>query len=144
MTEIEKIDDKFLQALIKTDGIRSPSFNFTNAVMARIPKKEVVVEESTRLIGKNLTLLIFVLIGILNIALIYFLWPYISVWIPENSFVLFIIENIKLFARSYVLTLVQRSATISLLLVITLGSITIIGKEEIQETFSKFTKRTAS
>ena len=144
MNEKDKIDDQFLQALIKSDGIQSPSFNFTAKIMAKIPSREVVVEESSRLIGKNLTLLIFILVGIANAALLYFLWPYLSVWIPENSFLMFMVENIQLAVRSHIMTVIQRSATVSLLLVIILGTITIIGREEILETFHRFTKRTTS
>ena len=144
MSERDKIDDKFLQALIKSDGIKSPSFNFTAKIMAKIPGKEIVVEESSRLIGRNLTLLIFILIGIVNAVLLYFLWPYLSVWIPENGFLMFMLDNIQLAIRSHVLTVIQKSATISLLLVIILGSITIIGREEILESFHRFTKRTVS
>ncbi len=144
MNEKEKIDDQFLKALIKSDGIKSPSFNFTANIMAKIPGRDVVVKESSRLIGKNLTLLIFLLVGIINIVLIYFIWPYLTVWIPENSFLMFLIDNIQLFVRSYVMTVIQRSATVSLLIVIALGSIIIIGREEILETYHRFTNRTAS
>ena len=144
MNEIDKIDDQFLQALIKSDGIKSPSFNFTAKIMEKIPTHEVVVDESSRLIGKNLILLIFILVGIANAVLLYFLWPYFSVWIPENGFILFMLENIQLAVRSHIMTVIQRSATVSLLLVIVLGSITILGREEILETFHRFTKRTVS
>jgi len=144
MSKQDKMDDLFLEALIKSDGIKSPSFNFTAKIMAKIPSREIVVEESSRIIGKNITLLIFIIIGIANMALIYFIWPYLSVWIPENSFLMFIINNIEVFIRSYVMTIIQRSATISLLLVIGLGSITIIGKEEIVETYHRYTGRAAS
>ncbi len=144
MNQQEKIDDQFLKALIKSDGIKSPSFNFTAKIMAKIPTGEVIVEESSRLIGKNLTLLIFVLVGIANAVLLYFIWPYLSIWIPENGFLMFLIENTQLFVRSYFMTVIQGSATISLLLVIALGSITLIGREEIIETFQRFTKRMAS
>lgn len=140
----DKIDDLFLKALIKSDGIKSPSFNFTAKIMARIPSREIVVEESSRLIGKNLTLLIFILVGIANMVLLYFVWPYLSILIPENSFLMFIIDSMEAFIRSYVMTIIQRSTTISLLLVIGLGSITIIGKEEILETYHRYTGRAAS
>lgn len=144
MNELDIKDDQFLKALIKSDGIKSPSFNFTAKVMAKIPNRDIVIEESSRLLGRNLTLLIFLLVAIINVILIYLIWPYLSVWIPENSFVMFLLENVKLFVESYITTIIHRSATISLLIIIALGSITIIGREEIIETYHRFTKRAAS
>ena len=144
MSEKEILDDKFLKALIKSDGIKSPSRDFTKNIMARIPKREVITKESSRIIGKNLTLFIFILIGLLNSIILYFIWPYLSVWIPENSFYLFVFENVKVLIKSHLMTIIHRSTTISLLLIITLGSITIIGKEEIVELFHKTKRKMAS
>jgi len=144
MSEKEILDDRFLKALIKSDGIKSPSRDFTKNIMARIPKREVIAKESTRIVGKNLTLSIFILIGLLNIIILYFVWPYLSVWIPENSFFLFVLDNLKILVKSHMMTIIHRSTTISLLLTITLGSITIIGKEEIIEMFQKTNRKAAS
>ncbi len=144
MSEKEILDDRFLKALIKSDGIKSPSRDFTKNIMARIPKREVIAKESTRIVGKNLTLSIFILIGLLNIIILYFVWPYLSVWIPENSFFLFVLDNLKILIKSHMMTIIHRSTTISLLLTITLGSITIIGKEEIIEMFQKTNRKAAS
>jgi len=141
MNERDKIDDLFLKALIKNDGIRTPSNNFTANIMAKIPAREVVIQESSRLFGKNLTLFIFLLVGIINVIVLYFIWPYLSVWIPENSFAMFIIENITIFLRSYISNLVNLSATLSLLFVIIIGSITIFGKDEIVSNVQRFSKR---
>ncbi len=144
MSEKELLDDKFLKALIKSDGIKSPSMGFTAAIMSKIPKREVVTRESSRILGKNLTLLIFIIIAFLNIVIFYFIWPYLSVWIPENSPVFFIIDNLTVVVKSHLMTIIQRSTTISLLIVIALGSITIIGKEEIVELFQRASRKTAS
>jgi len=144
MSEKELLDDKFLKALIKSDGIKSPSMDFTAAIMSKIPKRETIATESSRLMGKNLTLSIFIIIAFLNLVVFYFVWPYLSVWIPENSPIYFIIDNLKLIVKSHLLTIIQRSTTISLLIVIALGSITIIGKEEIIDLFQKGSRKTAS
>jgi hypothetical protein len=144
MSEKEILDDRFLKALIKSDGIKSPSRDFTKNIMARIPKREVIAKESSRIIGKNLTLSIFMLIGLLNAIILYFVWPYLSVWIPENSFFLFVLDNIKILIKSHMMTVIHRSTTISLLLIITLGSITIIGKDEIIDLFQKTNRKAAS
>lgn len=144
MSEKEILDDKFLKALIISDGIKSPSLDFTANIMARLPKREAIAIESSRIIGKNLTLSIFIIVGLLNSMILYFLWPYLSIWIPENSFILFILENLKILVKSHMMTIIHRSTTISLLLIITLGSITIIGKDEIIDLFHRTNKKAAS
>lgn len=141
MERQDQIEDLFLKALIKNGGLKTPSKDFTTRIMAKIPSTLTVVQESSRLIGKNLTLLIFVLVGIVNLLIIYFVWPYLSIWLPENSLLLFLIESANSFLRTYFVELVSRSATISLLFVIALGSITILGKDEIMNKFQRFGKK---
>lgn len=137
----EQLEDLFLQALIKNDGLKVPSKNFTAAVMSKLPNRQVVVEESSRFVGKNLTLLIFVLVAIINAVVVYFLWPYFSVWIPENSFVNIIIDSMSLFIKDYASRIFNQSATVSLLFIIGFGVFVLIGKEEFQKIISKFSKR---
>lgn len=137
----EALEDLFLQALIRNDGLKVPSKNFTVSVMAKLPKKQVVVEESSKFIGKNLTLLIFILVAIINAVVLYFLWPYLSLWIPENSFVNIIIDSMSLFIKDYASRIFNQSATVSLLFIIGFGIFIIIGKEEFQKIFNKFSKR---
>lgn len=141
MNQDEHIEDLFLKALIKNDGLKTPSKDFTSRVMAKIPSGKVVVEESSRFIGKNLTLLIFFLIGIINLIIIYFIWPYLSVWLPENSVLAFIVENANGFIRSHITQIANRSATIFLLLIIGIGIIVILGREETMSSLQKITKR---
>jgi len=145
MKEEEKnkneLEDLFLQALIRNDGLKVPSRNFTANVMSKLPKKQVVVEESSKFIGKNLTIIIFGLVAIINIIVLYFLWPYLTVWIPENSFVNVILDSIMFFIQEYAIRIFNHSATISLILVIGFGLFVLIGKEEFQKIYHKFMKR---
>lgn len=136
-----ELEDLFLQALIKNDGLKVPSKNFTATIMSKLPKKQVVVEESSKFIGKNLTLLVFGLVAIINIIVLYFLWPYLSVWIPENSFVNIIFDSITIFVKEYASRIFNQSATVSLIFIIGLGVFVLIGKDEFQKIFNKFTKR---
>lgn len=137
----EQLEDLFLQALIRNDGLKVPSRNFTANVMSKLPKKQVVVEESSKFIGRNLTLLIFILVGIINMLILYFVWPYISVWIPENSLVDIIISSLLIFIKEYAGRIFNQSATISLLFIIGFGIFIIVGKDEFQRGLSKFSKR---
>lgn len=137
----EQLEDLFLQALIKNDGLKVPSRNFTATVMSKLPKKQVVVEESSKFIGRNLTILIFALIAIINMIVLYLLWPYFSVWIPENSLVNIILDSMTLFVKDYASRIFNQSATVSLLVIIGFGIFVLIGREEFQKAFSKFSKR---
>lgn len=141
MEQQDHIEDLFLKALIKNGGLKTPSKDFTARIMAKIPNTKIVAQESSRLIGKNLTLFIFALVGIINLLIIYFVWPYLSIWLPENSLLLFLLENANTFLRTYFLELVSRSATVSLLIVIGLGSITILGRDEILNRIQSFKKK---
>lgn len=137
----EQLEDLFLQALIRNDGLKVPSRNFTAAVMSKLPKKQAVVEESSKFIGRNLTLLIFVLVAILNMVIVYLLWPYFSIWIPENSLVNVILDGISIFIVEYANKLFNQSATVSLLFVIGFGIFFLVGRDEFQKIFNKFSKR---
>lgn len=139
--EKEQLEDLFLQALIKNDGLKVPSRNFTASVMSKLPKKQIVVEESSKFIGRNLTILIFSLVAIINIVVVYFLWPYFSVWIPENSIVTLVLDSVKLFILDYAGRIFNQSATLSLLLIIGFGVFFLIGKDEFQKVFNKFSKK---
>jgi len=135
------IQDKFLKSLITNDGLESPNFDFTSRLMAKIPTRKVMIQESSRLIGKNITLLIFILIGVINLTILYFAWPYISVWIPENSITSFILGNLNNLLQNYISQLVSRSLTISLIFVIIVGSISIIGIDELGNSFHRLYKK---
>ncbi|OYT15442.1 MAG: hypothetical protein B7C24_13075, partial [Bacteroidetes bacterium 4572_77] len=137
MNKQDYINDAFFQSLIKKDGLQKPSQDFTSKLMARIPINNAVVAEPVKLVGRNLTLLIFTIVGFINLATIYFIWPYLSVWIPENSLLIFIIDQINILISSHISSMIERSATISLFLVITLGITTLIGVDEIGSWFSK-------
>ena len=141
MKEQENISDLFLQALIKNDGLKTPSRDFTSRVMANIPSGKVVVKESSRFIGRNLTLLIFLLIGIINLIVIYFLWPYLSVWIPENSLLTMIIENASTILGYYANRIFNQSVTISLLIIIGIGIFVLVGRDEMMDSWNKISKR---
>lgn len=141
MKENEAIEDLFLQALIRNDGLKTPSRDFTSRVMANIPSGKVVVKESSRFIGKNLTLLIFFLVAIINLIIIYFVWPYLSVWIPENSLLTVVIENTNTFLRHYASQFFNRSATVSLLIIIAFGVFILFGRDEMMNGWNKITKR---
>lgn len=137
----EQLEDLFLQALIKNDGLKVPSRNFTSSVMSKLPKKQVVVEESSKFIGRNLTILIFSLVAIINVVVLYLLWPYLSVWIPENSLITIILDSVTLFIKDYASRIFNQSATVSLLIIIGFGIFILIGREEFQKAISKFSKR---
>jgi len=141
MKEQENIEDLFLQALIKNDGLKTPSRDFTSRVMANIPSGKVVVKESSRFIGRNLTLLIFLLIGIINLIVIYFLWPYLSVWIPENSLLTMIIDNASAILGYYAHRIFNQSVTISLLIIIGIGIFVLVGRDEMMDSWNKISKR---
>lgn len=143
MKENEKdhIEDLFLKALIKNDGLKVPSRDFTSKVMAKIPSGKVVIEESSRFMGRNLTLLIFFLVGIINLVVLYFLWPYITVWVPENSMLTLIFDSIILFAKDYASRIFDQSATIALLFIIGFGVFVIVGSRDWKKNLDKFSKR---
>lgn len=141
MKENEPIEDLFLQALIRNDGLKTPSRDFTKRVMANLPSGKVVVQESSRFIGKNLTLLIFFLIAIINLIIVYLIWPYLSVWLPENSLFAVVIENANTFLRHYVSQFMDRSATVSLLIIIGISIFVLFGRDEMLNGWNKITKR---
>lgn len=137
----EELEDLFLQALIRNDGLKVPSKNFTASVMSKLPKKQIVVEESSKFIGKNIAIIMFGIVALINVAILYFIWPYLSVWIPENSFVNIIIDSISIFVGEYANRLFNQSATVSILFIIGFGLFILIGKEEFQKILHKFSKR---
>jgi hypothetical protein len=139
--EQQELEDLFLQALIRNDGLKVPSRNFTASVMAKLPKKQLVIEESSKFIGKNLTILIFVMVAIINIVVLYFLWPYFSLLIPENSFVNIIIDSASVFVGEYANKIFNQSATVSLLVIIGFGIFVLLGREESQKLIGKFSKK---
>lgn len=141
MNQDEHIEDLFLKALIKNDGLKTPSRDFTKNIMAKIPSGKVVVEESSRFVGRNLTMLIFFLVGIINLVIMYFIWPYLSVWLPENSILAFMLENANNFLSQHLSYLFERSATISLLLIIGLGLVIILGRDETMDGLHKLYKK---
>lgn len=139
--EIEQVEDLFLKALIKNDGLKVPSKNFTASIMAKLPSPKVVAEESTRFLGRNLTLIIFGIVAVINIIIIYFLWPYFSVWIPENSVIGMVLDNLSALVSGYATRIFHQSITISLLLIIGLGIFVLIGKDSFQHAFQKLSGR---
>ena len=141
MNKDPHIEDLFLKALIKNDGLNTPSRDFTKNIMAKIPTGKVVVEESSRFIGRNLTMFIFFLVGMINLVILYFIWPYLSVWLPENSILAFMLENANNFLSQHISQLFERSATISLLLIIGLGLFIILGRDETMDGLHKLYKK---
>jgi hypothetical protein len=139
--EKENMDDLFLQALIKNDGLKVPSKSFTKIIMDRLPNKQIVIEESSHFIARNLTLLIFLLIAIINVVIVYFLWPYISIWLPENNFINIILDSISFFARDYISRIIEQSATVSLLFIIGIGGFVLLGGDAVQKFVGKIIKR---
>lgn len=141
MKENDHIEDLFLQALIRNDGLKTPSRDFTSKVMAKLPSGKVVVKESSRFIGKNLTLLIFLLIAVINLVIIYLIWPYLSVWLPENSLFALVLANANDFIQLYFDKFIDRSATLSLLIIIGFGVFILFGRDEMMSGWNKITKR---
>lgn len=141
MNQDPHIEDLFLKALIKNDGLKTPSRDFTKNIMAKIPTGKVVVEESSRFLGRNLTMFIFFLVGVINLVILYFIWPYLSVWLPENSILAFMLENANNFLSQHISQLFERSATISLLLIIGLGLFILLGRDETMDGLQKLFKK---
>jgi len=142
MKQQEQLHDTFLKSLIKSDGLMKPSYDFTAKLMAKLPFEHKLAQEPSPFIGRNLTLLIFLLVAFINFIVLYLIWPYLSVWLPENSIVLFILDQAELLIRSHFATIINRSATISMVLVIGLGTTTLIGREEITHLFFKQNNKT--
>lgn len=141
MNQDPHIEDLFLKALIKNDGLKTPSRDFTKNIMAKIPTGKVVVEESSRFVGRNLTMFIFFLVGVINLVILYFIWPYLSVWLPENSILAFMLENANNFLSQHISQLFERSATISLLLIIGFGLFILLARDETMDGLHKLYKK---
>lgn len=141
MNQDPHIEDLFLKALIKNDGLKTPSRDFTKHIMAKIPTGKVVVEESSRFVGRNLTMFIFFLVGVINLVILYFIWPYLSVWLPENSILAFMLENANNFLSQHLSQLFERSATISLLLIIGFGLFILLARDETMDGLHKLYKK---
>jgi len=137
----DQVEDLFLKALIKNDGLKTPSRDFTSLVMSRLPVAEKIVVESSKMIGKNITWLIFGLIALVNIIIIYFLWPYLSVWIPENSLIAIVLDKANGFVSHYLTSFISRSATLSLLIIIGTGGYFLLENSAIKLSLQKITKR---
>ena len=100
-----------------------------------------MVQESSRFIWKNLTIFIFFLIAIINLIIVYLLWPYLSVWLPENSLFAVVVDNANTFIRHYVSQFMDRSATIFLLVIIAISLFVLLGRDEMLNGWNKITKR---
>ncbi len=137
----DQVEDLFLKALIKNDGLKTPSKDFTALVMSKLPVAEKIVVESSKVIGKNITWLIFGLIALINLLILYFLWPYLSVWIPENSLIAIVLDRANGFVAHYLTSFISRSATLSLLIIIGIGGYFLLENSAIKLGFQKITKR---
>jgi hypothetical protein len=136
-----QVEDLFLKALIKNDGLKTPSKDFTAMVMSRLPKAEKLVVESTKMVGKNITFLIFGLVAIINLIVLFFLWPYLSVWIPDNSLISIILDNANSLITQYALTFFSRSATLGLLIIIATGGYFLLENSVIKPGLQKISRR---
>jgi hypothetical protein len=128
--EIEK--DNFLKSLFNEDCLMSPSLNFTSNLMQKINAKDIAVSSAaTNAVGKKITFLIFGLIALINICLIFFLWPYVSVWLPEEGLFRYFLENLNTIISAYAIRIFLRTASFSLIFIIILASFSLFGIDNI-------------
>ena len=123
--------DSFLRSLFNEDSLMSPSMNFTANVMASIQKKESNSSEpSVSAVGKNVTFLIFGLVALINLAVLYVAWPYVSVWLPEEGILRYLLENMNSLFLDYVIRIFSRTFSFSLIFIIALALFSLFGVDD--------------
>lgn len=123
--------DTFLKSLFNEDYLLSPSLNFTANIMASVQQKEsLAIDPSVSAVGKKVTFLIFGLIALINITLVFIIWPYISVWLPEEGIVRYLLENMNTVFLDYVIRIFTRTFSFSLIFIIALASFSLFGVDD--------------
>jgi len=123
--------DSFLRSLFNEDSLMSPSMNFTANVMASIQKKEINSSEpSVSAVGKNVTFLIFGLVALINLAVLFVAWPYVSVWLPEEGILRYLLENMNSLFLDYVIRIFSRTFSFSLIFIIALALFSLFGVDD--------------
>jgi len=124
--EVEQ--DNFLKSLFNEDCIMSPSLNFTANIMVKIQAKEsAIITPAINTVGKKVTFLIFGLIALINLTIVFILWPYVSVWLPEEGLFRYLLENLNSVVSDYILRIFMRTVSFSLIFIIILGSFSLLG-----------------
>ncbi len=120
--------DTFLKSLFNENHLMSPSLNFTTNIMAAIQQKDSLAFDSgINTVGKNVTFLIFGLIALINLTVVFIIWPYVSVWLPEEGLFRYMLENINTVFLDYVVRIFSRTISFSLIFIIALASFSLFG-----------------
>jgi hypothetical protein len=120
--------DLFLKSLFSENHLMSPSLGFTAGILAKIHQKASIPSESVvSTAGKNITFLIFILIALINLILVNVVWPYVSVWLPEEGILRYLLENLNTLVLDYALGFISSTFTFSLLFIIALASFSLFG-----------------
>jgi hypothetical protein len=124
--------DTFLKSLFNEDYLLSPSLNFTANIMASIQQKEsLAIDSSVSTVGKKVTFLIFGLIALINLIVVFIVWPYITVWLPEEGIIRYLLENTNSVFVDYVISIFSRTFSFSLIFIIALASFSLFGLDDI-------------
>ena len=124
--------DTFLKSLFNENYLLSPSLNFTANIMANVQQKESLASEySVSTVGKKITFLIFGLIALINLTVVFIIWPYISVWLPEEGIIRYLLENVNTIFLDYVIRIFTRTFSLSLIFIIALASFSLFGIDDI-------------
>lgn len=123
--------DTFLKSLFNEDFLMSPSMNFTANILAAIQQKEsMALDTSASTVGKKVTFLIFGLIALINLVVVFIVWPYVSVWLPEEGLFRYLLENMNSLFLDYVLRIFTRTFSFSLIFIIALASFSLFGVDD--------------
>jgi hypothetical protein len=130
-TDQSVLNDPFLKTLFKEEQLAQPSENFTANIMAKLKQKQqIVIDGSLNAVGKKITYLIFGLIALLNVSLLYLIWPYLSVWLPEEGILSYLLDNLNNVLINYAQHIFSRTFSLSLLFIIVLSSISLFGMDD--------------
>lgn len=122
--------DTFLKSLFNEDYLMAPSLNFTANIMANILQKEGSVVEPVSTVGKKVTFLIFGLIALINLIVVFIIWPYASVWLPEEGIIRYLLENMNTVVLDYIIRIFSRTFSFSLIFIIALALFSLFGIDD--------------
>ncbi|MBN2237487.1 MAG: hypothetical protein JW729_07995 [Bacteroidales bacterium] len=123
--------DAFLKSLFNEDYLMSPSLNFTASILEKVQQREGLTETpAVSVVGKNITFLIFGLIALLNLVVLFIVWPYISVWLPEEGILRYLLQNVNTVFANYIYHIFTRTFSFSLLFIIALASFSLFGIDD--------------
>ncbi len=124
--------DTFLKSLFNEDYLLSPSLNFTANIMASVQQKEsLALDPSVSAVGKKVTFLIFGLIALINLVVVFVLWPYVAAWLPEEGIIRYLIENMNTVFVDYIIRIFSRTFSFSLIFIIALASFSLFGIDDV-------------